>query len=218
MKTPILKDGQIFKTIFTSKRHRELGYCEPSDFGSIELIRLRPEEKKLIVSFRDSENEPVTEYIEHKGIVYKKMGKSESIGHLSREEDTEQGKMQGKYTDRKAIALLLKLRERKRANFSGMSDDSYIIIGNTLYADYCELKSLTITVASNLAFSYWLSIDIESHGGKQQIKLNKKNFDRVVKTERKRFEDGKPKEGTRRGDGHVHFSCPVEVKWGERYK
>ena len=40
-----------FDTVVTTRRHREIGYCEASDFANITLDVIPVEEKKLIVAF-----------------------------------------------------------------------------------------------------------------------------------------------------------------------
>ena len=206
---------KLFHTVITSQRHRTAGFCEKSDFGVIDLFELEPSEKKLIVNFRPYSNEPIKEFIEHEGLAYVKMY---SFPRMGREAESVWLKKQGKFSNNTAIKLMLELREDIERSYSSVAGYSFILIGKTLYISYCPVKELSITVSGNLLFSCWLSINIESHTGKAQFKLNEKTFEKVVKEEKARFEKAKPKKGFNRGDGHVHFSAPVNVVWGDKYK
>jgi len=202
---------QIFQTTVTSKRHREIGYCEKSDFGTLDLWQLNKDEKKLIVSFKDYKKE--VEYIEFKGTVYIKIHNDYRFQYMSREDDTLWTGKQGKFSVKSALKLVLDLRQKFEGSFSNVSSGSYILIGNTLYAEYCKRKDLAITVCGNLLFSCWLSIGIEAHAGKANIKLSKKSLDDTIRKEKARFDKAK---GSQIGkvDNHVSFSYPKNVKWG----
>lgn len=205
---------KIFNSIVTTKRHRQIGYCEPSDFGTIELISLSPSEKELIVSFADYKDKK--EFIAFKGHAYSKVNPSSYFGGMSKEEEEGWTKKQGKFSEKTAIKLVLGIRERFEKAYSNVSSIKYILIGKTLYVEYCKIKDLTITVCSNMLFANWISIDIECHGGKVNIKLNKRNFDKTVKTQFARWKQGNPE--AKSIDGHTHscFSKPTNVKWGEK--
>jgi len=205
----------IFNTIVTTKRHREIGYCESSDFGKIELIALESSEKELIVSFNDYKDKK--EFIAFEGHAYAKVNKSSYFGGMSREEEGSWAKKQGKFSERTAIKLLLELRKRFENTFSNVSSAKYILIDRTLYVQYCKLKDLAITVCGNMLFAHWISINIECHEGKENIKLNKSNFEKIVKAQYERWKQGNPK--TKSIDGHTHscFSKPTNVKWGEKF-
>jgi hypothetical protein len=205
----------IFTSPITSERHRKHGYCEKSDFGRIDLIELQAEDKQLIVSFKDYSG--AIEFIEYKGFAFKKVGQRSGFGGMSRDEEGVWLKKQGKFSEKTALKLVLDIRERFESRYYPASSERYILIGKTLYVEYCKLKDLTITVAGNLLFSCWLSIDFESHGGKQTFKLNKKNFERVFKEQKARFEKAKPVKGAKVGDGHVNFSFPKQIVWGNKY-
>lgn len=209
--------NSIFFSVTTSERHRNIGYCEPSDFGSVELIQLSPEQKVLIASFRRYSNDPITELIEYNKFVYKKVSTDSYFCGMSKEEEKEWLKLQGKFTSKTAIKLVLELRRRSENTFTHLDNINFLLIGKTLYQRYCEINRLKITVCGNLLFSYWLSIDIEGeHGGKNNTPFSRKNFERVFKVQKERFESGKPK--TKRGDGHVAFGYPKNITWGEKYK
>jgi len=82
-----------------------------------------------------------------------------------------------------------------------------------------ELEDLQIGVTGNMLFANWISIDIEpANENKSLYKLNKKNFDTVVKTEYARWKKGDPKTTNINGQTHSFFSKPTKVKWGELYK
>lgn len=206
----------IFHSVITSERHRQIGYCESSDFGSINLISISPLKKELVVSFMDYDKPQ--EYVSYNNMIYKKIVKGEGINHLSREEEEKYIKLQGKFTEKTALKLVLELRKRMENTFSWVDTKSFLLIGKTLYSKYCKPKDLTITVCGNLAFSCWLSINFEAHGNKVTHKLNKSNFEKVFLNQKKRFEEAKPKEGRVRGDGHVAFSYPKKIVWGAKYK
>jgi hypothetical protein len=202
---------KIFHTVLTTERHKKHGYCEAQDFGSLELIQLEPEEKKLIVSYDDNENH--IEMIEHNGKAYVKITNNSLFIGFSKEEDKEIASKQGKYSPNTALKFILEMRERLDNSYSHASEESYILIGRSLYAEFCKKRELSITVCGNLLFSYWLSIDIEAkHGGKKNYKFSKESFEKVFRTEKKRFDEGKPK--NKKGDGHVSFSYPKNIKWG----
>jgi len=201
----------LFKSPLTSERHRKTGSCEESDFAGLELIEMGIDEKKLIVSFKDYSKE--VEYIEHQKQVYIKINENYGFAGMSREEQDVWVKKQGKYSYKSAIQLMLAIRERKEKSYSNVIGGSFILIGGTLYALYCNKKDLAITICGNLLFSCWLSINIECHSGKQNIKLSKENLESTIKKERIRFNKAKSKSiGI---DKHVSFSYPKSVKWGE---
>lgn len=203
---------KVFHTILTTKRHREIGYCESSDFAKIELVQMSPDEKNLVVSFND--NSEKFEFVEFNKEIYIK---TKSLTHFSRDEERAILKKQGKFNKQSVIKILLDLRERKESNFSGISDSKFLLIGKTLYERYCKKSELGITVCGNLMFSYWLSIDIEARNtNKVFYPLNAKSFERVFTSQKKRFDEGKPKKGV--GDGHVSFSYPTKIVWGDKYK
>lgn len=209
--------NSIFFSVTTSERHRNIGYCEPSDFGSVELIKLSPEKKVPIIEFKKYSGDPLIELIEYNKFVYKKVNKDSYFCGMAKDEEAEWLKLQGKFTDKSATKLILELRKRSENTFSSVSDINFLIIGKTLYQRYCEVKKLKITVCGNLLFSYWLSIDIEpEHGGKGNTTFSRKNFEKLFKTQKERFESGKPTK--KRGDGHVSFSYPKNITWGEKYK
>mgnify|MGYP003553212411 CR=1 FL=1 len=200
----------LFKSPLTSERHRKIGTCDKSDFAGLELIELDKEEKKLIVSFKDYSKE--VEYIEYAKQVYTKVNDDYGFAGMSREEQAKWVKKQGKYSYKSAIELMLILRERKENTYSNVYGGSFILIGNTLYTLYCDKKDLAITVCGNLLFSCWLSIGIECHSGKRNIRLNKKNLEDTIRKERIRFNNAKSNNGG--VDKHVSFSYPTSVKWG----
>lgn len=204
----------LFHTVVTSERHRERGFCEVSDFGKIELIELQPEEKQLIVSFKDYRTE--IEYIEHSGYAYKKIGVSGGIWGFSKEEEEKIISKQGKFSQKYVIEVILKLRARMERTFSGVGDENFILIGRTLYRRYSKIEDLNITTCGNCLFSHWLSVDIEAHGGKATFPLSKTSLKEVIKERKAYWESTKPVNGTR-GDGHSAFSQPLSVKWGKKY-
>jgi hypothetical protein len=126
---------KLFHTVITSRRHRELGYCEDSDFGKIELIKLKPEEKKLIVSFKDYNDKK--EYIEHDGFAFIKTDSSCNFWGCSREKSQEILSKQGKFSEKSAINLMLSLRKRTEYDFSYVRSNTFLLIGKTLYEKYC---------------------------------------------------------------------------------
>jgi hypothetical protein len=206
----------IFHTVYTSERHRTMGTCDSGDFGKIDLIQLDKEDKELMVSFRKYSDEPKTEYIEHEGYAYKNFGGK--IAHLSQEEEEKWSGKQGKFTPKTAIELMLIFRESKRRTFAHADDSSYILIGRTLYERYCKTEDLSITVCGNTMFSHWISIGIESHGGKVEYPLSKSKFKEIYKDRKQSFEDTRPdKHFSGRADTHSHFSYPQQIKWGAKY-
>lgn len=207
----------LFHSVTTTERHRKIGYCEPSDFGKIILYEVAPEDKQLIVSFKKYISDPMVEYVEFNGQAFRKIDTRNGLSGLSREDDKAWGKKQGKFSEQTAKQLVLKIREGADNRFSNAGSETFLLIGRTLYESYCPANKLSITVASNLLFSCWLSIDIESHGGKTEYKLSKSNFDKVFKAQKKRFEDAKPEKGKIKGDGHIGFSAPTQITWGEKY-
>lgn len=204
----------LFHTVITSRRHREHGYCEDSDFGRLELIELSPEEKQLVVSFKDGDE--AVEYIEYKGQIYKKVNSESRFCGLSRDEENAVVKKQGKFSVQETIKFVLAQRKSMEHGFSNVGDETYILIGRTLYSHYCKKSELGITYTGNLLFSYWLSINIQSHFNLKVHKLSKKNFEKIVKEQKARFDADMPAEGTRRAK-EAYFSCPTQVKWGEKY-
>ena len=135
---------KIFNTVYTTERHRKWGTCEPSDFGTIELIRLSPSEKELAVSFKDHTVDTKnpqgnmvlkeTEYIVYGKDIYVKVDYHHFALHGSREEQYEWlNKKQGKLSDKTAKKAMLDLRESCERSYSTASDYKFIIIGNTLY-------------------------------------------------------------------------------------
>ena len=206
---------KIFHSPITTQRHRELGTCEDSDFATIELIELLPEEKVLIVSFEGYEKK--REFIEFEGHAYSKMNAGSYFGGMSREDEAVWTKKQGKFSRKLAIKLLLTIREHIDNQFSCISSEKFILIGKTLYARYSKISDLTITICGNMSFAHWLSIDIEAHGNKTTVKLNKTNFDKTVKEQFARWKKGDPKATSIDGRMHSCFSKPLKVKWGEKY-
>jgi len=210
----------IFHSVTTSERHRKGGYCEPGDFGTVELIKLSPEEKVLIVEFKEYPTYPAVEIVEYNKFAYLKVNKNTNFGGMSGEEAAKWGSLQGKFTDTTALKLVLEMRERaERQSYASAGDVHLLLIGRTLYQRYCEAKNIKITVCCNLSFSHWLSIDIEAaHSGKTNYSFNKKSFEAIFKREKARFEIGKPEKTRLKGDGHVSFSYPKNITWGEKYK
>jgi hypothetical protein len=205
----------LFHSVITTQRHREHGYCEPSDFGKIDLIVLSPEEKELIVSFQKYSNDPKVEYIRHKGYAYRKID-TRGLTHFSKEEEGKWINKQGKFSENSALELVLEYRSRLDNSYSYAGSKSFILIGRTLYERYSKMKDLRITTCGNCMFSHWISIDIEAHGGKATYPLKKSSLEGVIKERRGYWESTKPK-GIR-GDGHSHFSYPNLVTWGENFK
>ena len=206
----------VFHSVITSERHRTLGYCENNDFGSIALINLSPDKKELIVAYQDDNKSH--EYVSYNNKVYRKIIERNGITHFSREEEQKYQNLQGKFTVKTALGFVLEMRSRMEHSFSSPGEKSYLLIGRTLYYEYCKPKELTITVCGNLLFSCWLSIHFECHGNKITHKLNKPNFEKVLSAQKKRFEEARPAEGKRNGDGHVSFSHPTKIVWGENFK
>lgn len=204
----------LFHTVITTERHRERGFCEDSDFGKIELLELLPEEKQLVVSFKDYDKE--IEYIEHDGYAYKKIGVSSGVWGFSKEEEEKIISKQGKFSQKYVLDLVLKIRARMERTFSCVGSASFILIGRTLYTRYSKIEDLNITTCGNCMFSHWLNVDIEAHGGKVTYPLSKTSLKEVVKERKAYWESTKPVNGTR-GDGHSIFSQPLSVKWGKKY-
>lgn len=203
----------IFKSPITTKRHKEHGFCEDTDFGQIELIELSPAEKKLIVSFMDYDE--FEEFIEYKGCAFRRISKATRSLPFGQKEEVTWASKQGKFSRKTAVKLVLELRSSFDDDYSGARSQRIILIGRTIYVEYCKIKDLTITVASNMLFSSWITIDIESHPGKVTIELNKRNFEKVFKEQKARFEKDKPKKGQKVGDGDVRFSYPKQIVWGK---
>lgn len=202
----------LFKTIVTSQRHREQGTFEDSDFGSIRLIELDPSEKELIVSFDEYKDKK--EYIKVGNYVYSKMGGNPYLCGMSREDEDFWIAKQGKFSSNLAIRLMLTLRPKLENRFSGVDSVRYVLIGRTLYSRYCKIEDLNITVCGNMLFAHWISINIEAHGGKENIKLSKENFIKTVKEQKARWNDGNPNATSIDGHKHSCFSVPTNVKWG----
>jgi len=207
---------KLFNTVMTTQRHREIGYCEDSDFATIELLKLNPEEKELIVSFNDYKSKK--EYIKYKGYAYSKADSNSYLGGMSREDQKSWVDKQGKISEKYAIKLMLQIRERTIENFSCISSSSFILIGRTLYVRYSKISDLKITIGGNMIFAHWISINIENHSGKSDYKLSKKNFDKIVKKEKAHWDKGNPNTKNIIGRTHSCFSKPEKVKWGEKYK
>lgn len=202
---------KIFNTPITSRRHRELGFCEENDFANLDLVSIPEEEKALIVKFKIDSTE--TEYIEFNNEVYIKINSDNNVFPFSREEDAEWIKKQGKFTEKECIKLMLKLREPMEKSYSCIDSKKYILIGRTLYYKYCKIEELNITVCGNLTFSCWLSIDIErTHDGKSNIPLTKTNLLKTIKEKKIAF--NKAKTNSFNVDNHISFSCPTNTKWG----
>ena len=206
---------KVFHTVVTSERHREYGYCEKSDFGTIELFILQPHEKELIVSFTDYDHKE--EFINFRGYAYRKFNKNSYFFGMSKDEQAEWGKKQGYFSKETAINLMLEFRKRMESQFSYVATGKYILIGKTLYARYSKLKDLVITSVGNTTFAHWISIDIEARPDLWHYKLSKKNFDKLVKEEYARWKKGDPKTTNIVGQTHSCFSKPTKVKWGKKY-
>lgn len=206
----------IFKSVITSERHRKIGFCEKSDFGHISLIELHPEEKELVVSF--DEYDEKKEFIKYKNIIYSKLNKSSYLGGVSREDENEILKKQGKFSQQSALNLVLELRERLENWYSCVSSMRFLLISKTLYTNYCKEGELKITVCGNLSFANWLSINIEAeHGGKNNHNLNKKEFYKTVKEQYQRWLKNDPNTKSIDGKTLSLFSKPKNVKWGKDY-
>ena len=201
---------KIYNTTTTTIRHNDFGHCEESDFGTIELFVMPKVEKELIVSFKDYNKSK--EFIKVGEMVYVKFDEESNV-HLSREEQANWLKKQGRFSADFARKFMVELR-KKECSYSNAFSQSFILIEKTLYVKYCNIEKLNVTVCGNISFSHWISIDIESHGGKNNYPLRKSSFEKIVKEQHKLWVSTKEI----KGDGHSIFSKPTNIKWGENYK
>lgn len=208
----------LYHTVVTSRRHREMGYCEESDFGGIELFQPEENEHELIVSFKGYSSDPVTEFVlinffdSGKDMVYRKVTKAVGLPHQSRDA---QDAMNYVFGENKAIQEMCRIRESMEYSFSCVANHRFVLIGRTLYQEYCKPEDLCIGVSGNILFSHWTSITIESRlRNMAYYPLSKENLKAVVKDRKKKWEDAKI-EG--RGDGHSLFTKPTQVKWGNGF-
>lgn len=212
----------IYKTNTTSKRHRELGYCEESDFGKIELIELKEDEIKFAFLLNGSKGyvkgEKITTHKSNRPdyvYSYKNIYLTSYINlPFGREEDEKYLSKQGKFTHNTSKQLMVKVRLQQDDNFYPAFSKKYYLIGKKLYQKWCKKSDLKITISSNMVFSSWIDMDIEPrHVNKNNIKFNKENFYKTLKELKLRYE--KNASETRIGQlGQNYFSYPNITKWG----
>lgn len=203
----------IFGSVVMSRRHVEIGTIEDTDFGSVELIAIPEAEKQLIVSFKDGDKQH--EFVELDGMVYERM---HEIHRLSRADSEALLKTQGRMSEKVASGIALKVRNSMANTFLDPGKVIMLLVGKVLYRQFGKPSKLVVNTCGNLSFSYWLSVDIEwDNPNKQSYPCHKSSFEAVVKDARKTFNANKPEPGSKRGDGHVHFSYPTSVKWGANY-
>lgn len=208
---------KIFNTVITSERHRKYGFCEESDFETIELFELEKAEKELVVKFNDYDGQK--EYISFNNYAFEKIDNKSYLGNLSTEIHRNLIKKQGYFTPQTAINFILRIRESSLKTYSYIRGFQFVLIGRTLYVSKCKLEDLQIGVTGNMLFAHWISICIEpKNENKRLYKLNKKNFNKVVKEEYARWKEGDPKTTNIDGGTHSCFSKPTKIKWGELYK
>jgi hypothetical protein len=170
------------RTIATTRRHRELFYCEESDFAELKLFVLDKSEKKLIISTKEDE------FIAFEEMAYRKINSDYHFRGCSREESEEQISKQGRISEKIACKYISEERDSMNSNFSCISNANYILIGRALYYEYCKVSDLKITRCGNLLFGKWLSIDIEAeHCNKANFELTKESFKNVVKKAKEDF-------------------------------
>ena len=91
-------------------------------------------------------------------------------------------------------------------------------------ADSLKLKEISVSGGTqlfkqkmNINFAAILDPYAIDNSGKRIEKLNKENFDRIVKTEYKEWMKGNPNTKSIDGKTHSCFSKPTNVKWGDDY-
>ena len=198
------EDNLVFHTPVTSGRHREIGYCEDTDFSTIKLFCQDKQDVSLYIETPDKR------LYEHKGNLYTNV----LTLPFSREEDAVFIKRQGRYSVKTAISLMLKIREKMEDSFSHVFDEEFILIGRTIYQRYCKVKDLCITVCGNMMFGNWWNVSIERvHDGKKSIRFSRKNYDRIVKQETKYYYDN-----TREKHNDAGLHVEKVKKWGNKFK
>lgn len=216
MKTIKWHDKAIFKSVVMSRRHVEIGTCEDSDYGTVELICLPEDEKELIVSFKDGDKKH--EFIEFGGMVYAMMNE---VPRISRADSESLMATQGRMKAKTAIGIALRIRNSMANSFTHPGNETLLLVGKTLYRKFGTHDKLVVNTCGNLMFSYWLSVNIEyDNPNKQSYPCHKSSFERVVKESRKLFNKDKPLPGSPKLGGmadHVSFTYPTSVKWGPKY-
>lgn len=201
---------QIFKTPVVSQRHVELGFCENSDFATIELSVAEPVEVEFIFSHLSEDIPPIPatkKVIKYNRYYYQNILRLP----FSRDDDKFWMKKNGKFSTKTAINLMLKIRESHCNQYSCVYDSYFILIGRTLYQRWCKIKDLCITTTGNMLFGQWFSIDIESrHCNKINILLTKKNYFKALNKAKKYFNKNKVKGREK----EQFFSYPKSLKWG----
>jgi len=192
---------EIFNTVFTSRRHRELGYCETSDFATIKLIYQDKEEANFYIKT----NEKVI--YKYKNYLYCNV----LLLPFSRTEDKKWQEKQGKFRHKTAIQLMLDIRKGNRERFSCISNEEFLLIGRTLYQKYCKVNDLCVTICGNMLFGNWLSINIEpKHSNKTSTRLTVKSYNRIIKKQTEFYNKYTKKE-------HKDAGLHIEKikKWGK---
>lgn len=189
------KMEQVYKTITTSKNHRENGRCDKKDFGSITLNRVSEEEAPLICNIKDFQlNQNLRFY---KGEYYK----DNEINFL---EKNKQGRLSA-YT---AIRLMILLRKKSTEGYSYVHNKKFILVGKRIFEKWCKKSELCITQTGNLTFSSWWTLDVEPiHINKSNKKFNKNNFERELKKAKEYYNKYRNK-----NSDHDHLSYP-RIKW-----
>lgn len=197
---------ELYKTITTTRRHKELGYCEKGDFGSITLLSLTDAEAPLICTIKKgSVNQSLRLF---KGYYYTDYDKWNSKLIFKEK--------QGRLTERTTIKLMVKLREdeEKTQSFFSVSNQEFILIGRRIYKRYCKKSNLSITQTGNMIFNSWWCVDVEpTHQNKLNKIFNKKNFEKELKEAREYYNKKRSKKGNNlSGYWDDSFSYP-KIKW-----
>ena len=187
---------EIYKTITTTRGHKENGSCKKSDFGSITLLIVSNEEAPLVCNIRDFQLNQNLRFFEGDYYV-------DSKKHIS----LDLGNKQGRLTDYTSIRLIIALR-KKESDDSCTRNRKFILVGKRIYEKWCKKSDLCITQTGNMTFSSWWTLDVEpKHGNKFNKKFNKKNFERELKGAREHYNKYRNKK-----ESHDQFSYP-KIKW-----
>lgn len=190
----------LYHTILTSRRHKDSGYCEDSDFGKIELIQASNEEAPIYCTIIDYQlNQEL------------RLFGNDFYGDYDRWNHKKyfDGR-QGKFSEKSAIAEMVKIRSESEADTSWTSARTmkYLLVGRKLYVHYCKRRQLVINQTGNTLFGDWWTLDVETpNPNLKSVPFNRKNFEReLAKTKRWLTEKGCFKREK------FHFSYP-KIKW-----
>lgn len=188
--------NRIYHTTVTSQRHRESGFCEKEDFGTIELLQVSNEEATLICNIKDYQLDQDIRLFKNK--YFTDFNTWTSKKYFDK---------QGRFSEKTALEEMIKLRKEQEKRYYPVSSCIYLLIGKKIFVEYCKKTELMITQTGNTLFGDWWTMDIEPrHVNKSNLRFNKKNFERELE---------KTKKWLSKKTKDIHFTYP-KIKWFDR--